>query len=305
LKTVFPFVDDEVARSKVRRHTFLAVQEINGETKHLELNVSDLKGLDSIPRGRLVVFQDVTQIRKMEERVRLSEKQAAFVRIAAGMAHEIRNPLAAIRGATELLSQTSKAPDLEKRLMGIVIRESDRLNALLGDFLLTVGSRQSNRARIMLTDVVEDTIHLFSQEPRVAKGFKVETKISKGVEVEGDPTRLKQALWNLLTNALEADPDHGAVRVTLETEVDTNSAVISVHDRGCGIPPEIMTRIFEPFTTTKEKGTGLGLSLVLSVVEAHNGTVEVESTPETGTKFTVRLPLAPADADFKGEWDHD
>jgi two-component system, NtrC family, sensor histidine kinase PilS len=302
LKTQFSFIDDEIARSKVRRQTFLAIQEINSKSKHLEVTVSDLKGLDAVPRGRLVVFQDVTQIRKMEERVRLSEKQAAFVRIAAGMAHEIRNPLAAIRGATELLSQTSNLPDLEKRLMGIVIRESDRLNALLGDFLLTVGSRPLFRARIMLTDLVEDTIHLFSQEPAVANGFKIETKINKGVEVEGDPTRLRQVLWNLLTNALEAGPDNGAVKVTLEMDPEMNCAVIRVHDRGCGIPPEVMTRIFEPFTTTKEKGTGLGLSLVLSVVEAHNGTVEVESTAQTGTLFTVRLPLAPTDADSKGEF---
>jgi len=156
----------------------------------------------------------------------------------------------------------------------------------------------------MLTNVVEDTLHLFSQEPRMAKGFRLDTMIGKGVEVEGDPTRLKQALWNLLTNALEADPENGTVRVTLEKETDTNCAVISVHDRGCGIPPEIKTRIFEPFTTTKEKGTGLGLSLVLSVVEAHNGTVEVESTPEMGTRFTVRIPLAPPDAGAMEESDH-
>ncbi|HMK34993.1 MAG TPA: ATP-binding protein [Desulfomonilaceae bacterium] len=304
LIAVFPFIDDGNAVSNVRRESFLTVKEINGETKHLELTVSDLKGQDAIPRGRLVVFQDVTQIRKMEERVKLSEKQAAYVRIAAGMAHEIRNPLAAIRGATELLTQTPSVSELEKRLMGIVIKESDRLNSLLGDFLLTVGSQQPSKARIMLTDVVEETLRLFSQDEQRSRGLKLETMINKGVEVEGDRTRLRQAMWNLLANALEAAPDNDVIRVILETDQDTNSAVFRVHDWGCGIPPELMTRIFEPFTTTKEKGTGLGLSVVLSVVQAHNGTVEVESTSGTGTMFTVKIPLAPAEVGAGGAIDN-
>lgn len=304
LKTLFPFITDDVSRSLPRSQSFFTVREIDGEAKHLELTVSDLKGVDSVPRGRLVVFEDVTQMRKMEERVKLSEKQAAFVRIAAGMAHEIRNPLAAIRGATELLSQAASASDLNKRLMSIVIRESDRLNALLGDFLLTVGNQQTSKARVMLTHVVEETLHIFSQEPKIAKEVRLETRIAKGVEVQGDPTRLKQVLWNLLANALEAAPKNGAVRVTLETDMDINCAVLKVHDWGSGIPPEIMSRIFEPFTTTKEKGTGLGLSLVLSAVEAHSGTVEVESAPGAGTLFTVKIPLAPADSGAKGEIDN-
>jgi two-component system sensor histidine kinase PilS (NtrC family) len=304
LKNLFPFIEEAESRSAPRRQSFLTVKEISGELKHLEVTVSDLKGFDATPRGRLVVFQDVTQIRKMEERVKLSEKQAAFVRIAAGMAHEIRNPLAAIRGATELLSQASEGSELNRRLMSIVIRESDRLNALLGDFLLTVSNQQPSKARIMLTDVVEETVRLFSNEPRIEKDFRLETRIGKGVVVEGDPAKLKQALWNLLANALEAAPQNGALRVTLDAEADINCAVLRVHDWGCGIPPEIMSRIFEPFTSTKEKGTGLGLSLVLSVVEAHNGTVEVESAPGSGTLFTVKIPLAPAESGSRGDIDN-
>jgi len=290
LGQVFPVVENGFKRNGAKRSTYLTVKEINGDKRHLELTVSELEKENNVPSGRLVVFQDVTQIRKMEERVKLSEKQAAFVRIAAGMAHEIRNPLASLRGATELLSETSSRLGDQKKLLGIVIRESDRLNSLLGDFLLTVSNQQPKKARVMLTALVEETVDLFASEPRVRQGVSLETLIHKGVEVEGDSTRLKQALWNILANALDATPDGGLIRVVLESE--SGQAILKVEDTGRGIPPEIRDRIFEPFTTTKGRGTGLGLSLVLSIVETHYGTVEAESSSGTGSLFTIRLPLA-------------
>jgi two-component system, NtrC family, sensor histidine kinase PilS len=290
LRQVFPVVHNDVRTSKVRRETYLTVKEVNGDKRNMELTVSDLQRENDVPSGRLVVFHDVTQIRKMEDRVKLSEKQAAFVRIAAGMAHEIRNPLASLRGATELLSETSSGLGDQQKLLGIVIRESDRLNSLLGDFLLTVNRQPSKKARVLLTDLVEETVDLFASGPRIRQGVSLETLVHKGVEVEGDSTRLRQAVWNLLGNALDATPDGGVIRVVLESE--SGQAILKVEDSGPGIPPEIRDRIFEPFTTTKGKGTGLGLSLVLSVVEAHNGTVEAETAPGTGTVFIVRLPLA-------------
>ena len=148
LKRIFPVIEDGIARSGIRRENYRTVKELGDKQIHMELIVTDLKGEDGTPRGRLVVFQDVTDIRKMEERISLSEKQAAFVRIAAGMAHEIRNPLASLRGAAELISRSSPEKESEKRLLGIVVRESDRLNSLLSDFLVTVTSRQSKRTRL-------------------------------------------------------------------------------------------------------------------------------------------------------------
>ncbi len=119
--------------------------------------------------------------------------------------------------------------------------------------------------------------------------------MNKGIEVEGDAARLKQALWNLLNNALEASAGTGRIRITLTADYDNQMAVLKVQDFGCGVPPEMTDRIFEPFTTTKDRGTGLGLSMVLSVVREHNGTIEMESPPGSGTTFTVRLPLADAE----------
>ncbi len=217
------------------------------------------------------------------------------------MAHEIRNPLAAIRGASELLSRNPSALDSDKRLLEIVIRESDRLNKLLGDFMLTVSAQRSGKTRVMFSKLIEEVIDLFSRENRIKNGVSLETLINKGVEVEGDPVKLKQVVWNLLSNAVEASPEEGAIRVFLESLPDSGYATLKVQDSGAGIPPEMRDRIFEPFTTTKERGSGLGLSLVLSVVESHRGTVECDSMPGAGAIFTVRLPLAAAMTGDEGE----
>lgn len=294
VRHIFPIIQDTIDKTASRGESYRTIRDVDGEARHIELTVSDLKSAEGTPQGRLVVFQDVTLVRKMEERVRLSEKQAAFVRIAAGMAHEIRNPLASIRGATEMLANSSGGPENEKRLMSIVIRETDRLNGLLSDFLLTVGSRQPKKIRVILSELVEETVGLFAGDPSHRRNVSVETLINQGVEVEAEPARLRQALWNLLTNAVDATPDGGMIRVLLGHEEDSGYAVVTVQDSGQGIPPEIRERLFEPFTSTKERGTGLGLSLVLSVVESHNGTIQVQSTPGAGTVFTVRLPRAPS-----------
>ena len=208
------------------------------------------------------------------------------------MAHEIRNPLASLRGAAELLSRSSLVQESEKRLLGIVVRESDRLNALLSDFLVTVTSRQSKKAHLMLSDLAEEIITQFVADIRTGRKVSIEPLINRGIEIEGERAQLRQVMWNLLSNAADATSEGGAIMVVLESDSVAGQAILKVQDSGPGIPPELRDRIFEPFTTTKERGTGIGLSLVLSVIEAHDGTIEVDSSPGTGTLFTIRLPLA-------------
>lgn len=295
LRTIFPVVSDSIARSGVRQEIYRTVKEVGGRQVHMELSVSDLKDADGVPHGRLVVFEDVTEWRKMEERVRQSERQAAFMRIAAGMAHEIRNPLASIRGATELLGKLSYGSGDQQRLLEIVLRESDRLNGLLTDFLVTVSNRKPKRERFSLSALAEQTVAHFSSALRSTRNLAVEALINKGVEVEGEPTQLKRAFWNLLSNAADATEEGGTIQVVLECDADEGCAILRVQDWGCGIPPEISDRIFDPFTTTKERGTGLGLSFVLSVVKAHHGTVDVDSATGSGSVFVVKLPLAKPD----------
>jgi signal transduction histidine kinase len=144
----------------------------------------------------------------------------------------------------------------------------------------------------MLGDLVEETCVLFSSEYLPDRDIPLETLINKAVEVEGDPMRLKQALWNLLTNAAEATEDAGVVRVTLESDEESGEAILRVQDSGPGIPHEIKDSIFDPFVSGREDGKGLGLPVVLSIVEAHKGTIETENAPTRGTIFIVRLPLA-------------
>ncbi len=289
---IFPTLGENISTSGVRQAKYETVKEIAGEKALLELSVSDLRGVDGLYRGRLIVFQDVTHLKRMEERIKRNEQQAALVRVAAGMAHEIRNPLAALRGAAELLSRLPADGPKNRKLMDIVVRESDRLNSLLSDFLVTVNPGRVRSSRVMLNDVVREAVELFSKDPKVAGKYSLETLINTGVEVNADPPRIKQAVWNLLTNAVEACPNGGLVRVILESDPDSGQAVLIVQDNGPGIPPELGDRIFEPFTTTKESGTGLGLPIILSIIEAHNGTIEFESSPGGGTRFIVRLPLA-------------
>lgn len=296
---IFPVIEDEITMSGSRRATYRTVKEVNDKQIHFELSVSDLKGEDGAPRGRMVVFEDVTQMRKMEERVRQSEKLAAFVRIAAGMAHEIRNPLCSIRGASELLSKASPGSVDNKKLLDIVMRESDRLNGLLTDFMATVGNRSTKRERLLLSALAEETVDLFSGDNRARPQVSVESIINRGVEIEGEPAQLKQVFQNLISNAIDASPEGAAVRVRLVSDPESGHALFTVQDWGSGIPPEIRNRIFEPFTTTKERGTGLGLALVLSIVKQHGGTVEFESTPGVGTSFMVRLPLARVEINTK------
>jgi two-component system sensor histidine kinase PilS (NtrC family) len=295
LSDVFPAILDGVDNRNPRRQTYRTAKEIRGEQRQFELTVSDLRDNEGEPRGRLLIFHEVTLLKKMEERVRVSEHQTALVRIAARMAHEIRNPLAALRGAAELLAQVPAAQETERKLLNIVVRESDRLNSLLADFLVTVNPGPREKVRFMLDELVEETTALFSIEQRVRRRATVETLINKGVEVEGDPTRIRQALWNLLVNAADAIEDRGTIRVVLDTNETPREAILKVQDTGIGIPAEVRDRIFEPFTTSKEGGTGLGLSIVHGIVEAHKGAVEVEKAPVQGTVFVIRLPLAFAD----------
>jgi two-component system sensor histidine kinase PilS (NtrC family) len=300
LMEAFPVIEDGPGRDLRRQHTFGTTKLIDDELIHLRLTVSNLANKHGAPTGRLVVFRDVTRMKRMEERVKRSEELGAFLRIAGGLAHEIRNPLAALRGATELLSMGSDTTSDENKLYGIILREADRINALLTDFVTTVRMPRNPNALVNLSEVVQDTVRQFSEND-LSNGLTVETLIAQGIEIEGNPSTLKRAIWNLLANAADASPEGEAIKISLSSDDALGYACLIISDNGAGIPPEIRDRMFEPFSTTKEGGTGLGLPFVLSAVEAHNGAVEAESSPDSGTSFTVKMPLATSVTyEFKG-----
>ncbi len=278
----FDQVQDNVRLYRIRKKDGFS------DARDFDVSVGELLDRKNQFLGRLVVFSDVTEIRRMEQRAKQSEKQAAFVRIASGMAHEIRNPLASLRGAAELLKETVPDSTAQQRLLTIILREADRLNALLSDFILTVNGRQAHTRLLGLDKLLEDVLDDFEKTSCTAKSVSVSRNIPQEIYVECQPDRLKQAILCLLSNALDASDAGSNIDVSVQTAKD--QVVISISDWGSGIPEQIREKIFEPFFTTKDFGTGLGLPMALSIIQGHGGIIEVKDNKPHGTVFLVHLP---------------
>ncbi|MFH1018178.1 MAG: ATP-binding protein [Pseudomonadota bacterium] len=249
--------------------------------------------------GMLLLFEDLTDFREMEEQVKRADRLAAVGELAARIAHEIRNPLTSVSGSIEVLKASLKLNERDRRLMEIVVRETDRLNQLLTDFLQFARPTTIQAEEVELDRLVRETVELFSRS-HGGESLKVRLELAPGAVVEGDPRQLNQMFWNLIKNASEAMPNGGEIRVALENDSDPSHVSIEVHDSGAGIPREILERIFTPFFTTKKRGTGLGLAMVRRIAQEHGGEVFVESSMDCGTTFRVRLPRAQARATTKG-----
>jgi two-component system sensor histidine kinase PilS (NtrC family) len=241
--------------------------------------------------GTATVFQDLTRFRELELSAARSERLAAVGKLAAGLAHELRNPLASISGSVELLAVGAAAGAEDRKLLEIVMREAERLSKLVSDFLAFARPAPPRAASVSLPDLVHEVLRVFESDPH-ARQLELTEELAPAV-ASADASQLKQVLWNLLLNASEATPPGGSLAVT--TGISTAGTVfVRVSDSGSGISPEDMERIFDPFFTTKPAGTGLGLATVHRVVEAHRGRIEVESRPGRGARFTVILPTSEA-----------
>ncbi|MCA9525350.1 MAG: PAS domain-containing protein [Myxococcales bacterium] len=238
------------------------------------------------PTGSIVIFQDLTQLRELERAVRVSERLAAVGELAAGLAHEIRNPLAGISGSVQLLQQAVEDP-LQLRLMGIVQREIDRLDGLIASFLRFARPRPPVFEDVALGPLVGELVEMLARREDVA-GVVFAVEVPPTLHLDADPDMLRQVLLNLLLNAAQASAAGGRVALTA-TEAD-GQVVLAVQDEGVGMSPADQERIFDPFFTTRVDGTGLGLAQVHRMVEDHRGVLAVESEPGVGSTFTVRLP---------------
>ena len=240
--------------------------------------------------GLIVTFQDLTDIRSMEESVRRKDRLAAVGRVAAGLAHEIRNPLGAMRGAIQVLQLNTPPESSNAKLMDIVLRESDRLNSIITNFLSYARPRVSDFSEIDVRQAVSDTFTLLEHSPDVKEHHVLETDLPENpVLISGDQTQLKQIFWNLSRNAVSAMPDGGRLLISLK-QLNERRIRIEFKDTGCGMPPSQVEKLFEPFSNSTTGGTGLGLSIVYQIVRDHHGTINVRSRENEGTTITVELP---------------
>ena len=257
----------------------------------LGLSISPLSSSVNKALGRVVSFQDLTQMRELEQSMARAERLAVIGSLAAGVAHEIRNPLASISGSIELLRAAHLPGDEDNAaLMTIVTREVDRLNTLVTDLLDYANPRPLELVTLELDALVRDTLRVFEQD-RDFSGIEVQLgdRSDTGVTMIGDPEKLRQVLWNLLRNAAEAATEGGG-NVRVDVTRSDDMAELSVTDDGPGIPAENVHRVFDPFFTTKDRGSGLGLAVVHELVMDHGGQIRVDSRSGRGTTFAVFLP---------------
>jgi two-component system sensor histidine kinase PilS (NtrC family) len=280
----------------------------SGEKTYLGFSISPLTDPEGAIIGHTLIFQDITRFKKMEEQMKRYDRMAAIGALAAGMAHEIRNPLASLSGSIQMLKSELSLDSQQEHLMEIILRESERLNALITDFLLFAHPPQIQRSPVEIAQILNETVELFTHSPVFHKGLHItKPQGNGGPEAWVDPDQIRQVFWNLLINAAQAIPDEGNIQIGVERANDSLGGgfllsadpgekewiKIMIADSGNGISPEEKEKIFEPFYTTKEGGTGLGLSIVHKIIENHHGTIRVESDIGRGSVFTVFLPAGP------------
>ena len=277
----------------------------DGRKTYLGFSISPLTDPEGSRIGHTLIFQDITKFKEMEEQMKRVDKMAAVGVLAAGMAHEIRNPLASLSGSIQMLRCELTLDDRQQHLMEITLRESERLNALITDFLLFAHPPQSHKIPYPIGRIIEETIELFIHSPSFHNGICIlRPNGHEEMRPSIDPDQMKQVFWNLLINAAQSISNGGEIKVrlgkgnvwdvpplALSSQLRGKEWVkISIGDSGSGIAPEEKEKIFEPFFTTKENGTGLGLSIVHKIIENHNGLIKVESELGRGSTFTVLLP---------------
>lgn len=241
--------------------------------------------------GLILTFQDLTDMRAMEESIRRKDRLAAVGRVAAGLAHEIRNPLGAMRGAIQVLQPAMQENSAQAQLMDIVLRESDRLNTIITNFLTYARPKKGELAQTNVCEILHDSVTLLRHSPDLRHVHNlIEDLPQTPILVSADAAGLKQVFWNLARNAVQSMPDGGELTIKLKS-LNKNRLQIQFSDTGCGMPAAQVERLFEPFSQSTTGGTGLGLSIVYQIIRDHNGTINVRSQENKGTTITIELPI--------------
>ena len=277
----------EPSTRSVRRET--VIRRPDGEAVPVLTTFSTLRSAAGEPLGLVAACEDLSALRQMEARMRQADRLASLGRMSANIAHEIRNPLASMTGAIEALTGIDVGRDERDTLTQIVLRESERLNRIIADFLAYARPMPIAPRRIDLAALVGEVLVLLEHRP-LLPSIKVVRAFAAPLWAEVDPNAVRQAIWNLCLNAVEAMPDGGELTVGA---TDAGSALdVWVGDTGPGIATTDLGHIFEPFFSTKPEGSGLGLALVHRVVRDHGGDVDVRTHAGVGTTFTLTLPRA-------------
>ncbi len=276
-------------RSK-RRHE-IAAHTRDGKDRPLGISISLLTDGADRRRGVIALFQDLTEVHEMRERVRKADRLAAIGELSAGIAHELRNPLASISGSIEMLHTELKLDGENGRLMELIMRESDRLDRIISDFLDFAKIRQPKKLPARLEKCLSETMVLLKKNAEKSEGISIRLECAEDMPlVYMDDEQMRQVFMNLAVNACEAMEKGGKLDV-VAGPTGAGQVRIAFCDSGPGISPEGIERMFEPFFTSKEGGTGLGLAIANKIVAAHGGVIECRNREQGGAVFTITLPI--------------
>jgi two-component system sensor histidine kinase PilS (NtrC family) len=274
-----------------REHRFEVVLNVQGRGRRiLGGHLASLRGASGRESGQLLLFQDLTDLKALEERTRISERLAAIGQLAAGLAHELRNPLASISGCVQLLQKEGSPEDVRTRVLGILERETHRVGDIVSDFLDFARPEPPRGMVLQLPKVIEEVRSSWEMDPRTA-GLPLTIEPVPQVQLRSDPTGLHRALVNLLSNARKAVKERPNPMVRLSSHVSDATVCLTIRDNGCGMSTDQLERLFVPFAGSFEEGSGLGMSLVYKFIEAMDWRIDVESEAGTGTTIRLFLPL--------------